>query len=304
MRILKRVLFLAVFVCLTAQASSLRVSELFVNGSLKKLESVGFKNPSLAKEKLELMFQDIYPQGRVSAESLEMTVRDLARENDFFKKLEKVLKQDANAVSFNDIEDAFVHSVMISHVKGKNLVCADACSLGAKSSAEKVSVVKLSDPNLISIQNKLAKMGPVQKRKLLMKGLGGSLPGNLGPLEQKQLAFFLLMAKSRSKIQRNYVEVVKRLVKASANKNLLTYGANFHKIPSNMDNLSDKELLVYTQMIEMVLVKKSANPETNLQDAFYSSLDDVIKDSNVSSEARVALKQTKEEMQRKNCLFN
>lgn len=300
---LKQIFPLLLLIGFVSNAHALRVSELFVNGTLKNFEDIGFKNPGAVKGKLDLMFKDVFPQGEVTANQLERMVSDLAKEDDFFKELDKALKVDASSVEFKDIEQAYIHSVMLTHLKGKNLVCNDVCNLSNTEAADKILVVNFSDPNLLKIKNKLGDMSSSQQKKVVAKGLGGSIPSTLGPLDQKQLALYFLMSKSQSKVQRKFVEVTNKLFLRDGKVDLLGFNANFYKIPATLDNLSDEELELYTGIIELAAAKRAVSPNLSIKTAFYDSLDDIINDKNLPSESKIALRDAKAKMQEKNCFF-
>ena len=289
--------------CLVSNAFALKVSELLVSGSLKKLEEIGFKNPSIVKGKLQTVFKDIYPQGEMTSDKLEAIVANLAKEDAFFKELDKSLKLDSSSVNFKDVEQAYIQSVMLSHIKGKNLVCADACSIGAKATADKVTILDFNDPNLIRIKDMLSSMESTQQKSIVARGLGEAVPAGLGPLEQKQLAFFFLLKKSRSKTQRDFVKAVEKLSLKNGKVDILGSNAKFHKIPSTVSNLSDDELMVYTGIIEMAAAKRELNPALTVEKAFYDSLDDIIQSDAVPAQARKSLALKKAEIKKQNCFF-
>ena len=303
MKDLKQTLLITLILGFASNAWALKISELFVSGSIKSFKEAGFQNPGAAKGKLELMFQDVFPSGKVTAERLESIVSDLAKEDAFFKELEKTLKLDSKSVDFKDIEQAYIHSVMISHMKGKNLVCNDACAPANAATSDKVSVLKISDQNLMEIKNKLASMSSSQIKKIVSRGLGGSIPANLGPLDQKQLAFFFLMKKSKSKVQRDFAAITEKISLVNGRPDLLGSGSSLYKVPSTVDNLTDDQLIVYTGVLEMAAKKRSKDPQVSIKSAFYASLDDIINNKELSSADRLSLKETKDEMLEKNCLF-
>lgn len=304
MKKVKQILILFLLSGLFSQAWALKISELLVHGTVRNFQELGFKNASSLRAKLDVVFKDVFPQGNVSAEQLEKLVSNLAKEDNFFKELDNALKLDAKSVKFEDIEQAYVQSIMLTHVRGKNLVCTDACQIESATKVGKVSILNFVDKNLTKLKDKLGKMKPSSVRNLIANSFGGEVPANLGPLEKKQIAFFLLMQKSRSKVQRRFFEVTKKLSLIKNKNGKREFNSNFYKIPSSMDNLTDDQLSFYTGLMEIAGSKQAQDSSLQIEDAFYRSIDDLINRDDVAADSKVALREIKVKMQNKNCLFN
>ena len=302
-KIFKTIIFTYIFlgVCVCVHAAS--VSELLVNGTIKSLEKVGFQDPTIVKGKLSSLFKDVFPNNNITADQLEAMVDDLAKEDPYFKDLQKLLRQDTRNVSFKELEKAFIDSIKISHIKGKNLVCSSSCGVDDISALGSLKVVKMTDPALKRIKKQLDSLSTDQIQKLVSSSFNNNIPSSLDPIEKSHIAFFNLLKRSRNPLHRRFVKAVESLNPKNGSSNILAEGARFYRIPSTVDEFGDNEFQFYTKLIERTKSKRVDDPNLKIEDAFYQSLDDIISGKAVSKETKMALRDIKKEIKKKNCFF-